>query len=253
MSSGRAAAGDRPLSHARRGENSYRLTYVTAIAGCAVILSAVSASADHTQFFSRAWANDVVIRYTIDPDMPSTAWLSRIGDAVGEWNAAEQDQEPVFLYVGQLDVPSITQVCSVTVNLGIRREQLDDLPQGGTSVGGQTRACVNAGTSRIVRSIVALDVGAGSATSYYTGTAPDISDNGTSNELDLWSITSHEIGHSLGWVPHWDEGVANPVNSICPDSNVRRTMCAGVLRERVAQRTIGASEEAELQAEYPHP
>lgn len=236
---------------AARWQHDMALFAVLAILGA---IWPIPAHANHGVFYKFAWSNQLYLSMSVDPDMPSNAYVSRSANGVVEWNTAFEDQEPRIYYIGsRMNIPAYDQTCASPVAIGFTRQQLNSVPGLGVGTVGATDLCIDQNSpTRIIRASVFYDNGAGNFSSYYLGTG-DPRDNSVSDEYDLWSLASHELGHAMGWVPHWDEQVDGDVNVVCPGDNSRRTMCKGPIGERIMERTLGGKEIAQHRGEYPHP
>lgn len=42
---------------------------------------------------------------------------------------------------------------------------------------------------------------------------------------DLWSVLSHELGHGVGWIDHYDDTARDPGDDACEGSSGWETMC----------------------------
>lgn len=224
----------------RRGR---RIVWAT-VAGMVVSVALPpAAQAQHQDRYPYFWESySETVYYWVDSNVPTGSWRSRITAGHSAWNAEVVDAEPYFNYQGTASVPSISDPCNAPGKGGVRREQLNDLFDDATA--GATSWCAYDDGS-ITDFLMSFDTGAGVAAAWYIGTGTPAGD-----EMDLWSMASHEFGHATGWGPdsHW----AETDQSICAENNTRRTMCSNIYPGDIPQRTLAAGDRTRLQAAYPH-
>lgn len=186
-------------------------------------LPAISADA-HTvsNHYSRWWVDnsrgDLNVDWHFTSGFPSGSYRSRVRDGAAQWNALAQ---PMRFVEG-------SQVSNFNPEVCPSSYQYDGIHWGSIDGTGGTAAWVSScfwvvngvNTSELHSVQQKYD----SAEDWYTGTG-DANDGFLqlcipSCQIDLWSIASHEWGHSTGWGTHL------PANeSICANDSNQNTMC----------------------------
>lgn len=204
-----------------------------------LVMTATPAGANHLPAFGPAWPVNPTLRPATSYP-PSSDWQGRLLDARAEWNAIGTGR---FINWTTATVPhyNITNSCGTSNVIAAMYQQLDDW--GWPNAIGLANYCTTSGarTSAGMAVDVRFDL--------YTGTGdardPILGVYCNNCEYDLWSIQSHELGHTMGG-NHFLED-----DSVCPNSDARETLCPSIYAGTERQRTYEAHEEASFRAWNP--
>lgn len=192
------------------------------------------AQAHHLGWFARwtyvAGYTDLQTAVLYSANFPGGAWRSRVQDGINQWNS--HSDAPVYSVGGAVPGDYDPRVsCGVWDSVVMQWKETAAL--GHPTAAGVTYSCVfTSNNMALADSTVVIDTDR----EWYTGTG-DASDGflGTcfaGCQVDAWSVLSHEFGHTEGF-NHFLEA-----DDVCPDSDVRHTMCPSVYGGTERQRTL---------------
>jgi hypothetical protein len=174
------------------------------------------AAANHgPEFFPRWWSPPAPVFFYFRDNFPGGAYRQRLINGFEQWNVHNQT---LRWFQGGFDLGWYSTACA---DLPPQRNGVwwVSLPQ--TTLG-RTFVCPVAPGSPLIK---AVTVEINSTTNWYTGTVYP-----ASNQYDLWSTATHEVGHASGFYGsslnggHWDDAAG-----ICQwpaAGNNYHTMCS---------------------------
>ncbi|GEM_PF-5833056 len=180
------------------------------------------------------WPNYSNVYYLVRQGFPSSTYYNRVEDGATQWNniGGSSGIEPDLLYNGSTtNAGDPNAPCSATYS-GVYWRNLDFIS---TATLGYTPHCENS-SGVVTRFSMSID----NRSTWYVG-------NGTpgSSQDDLWSTTSHEMGHATGWMGHYNAG-----DSLCADNQYQATMCPIYFTGTVRWRTLDSTTVGLFQAAY---
>lgn len=179
------------------------------------------------------WPRNATIRYGVHIGFPGNTYRFRLLDGIRQWNDAASSGEPTIAWTLPDDVNhgQPTEPCGLATNTGavfwteVINNEL-----------GRTRKCWGGG--RIYTFTIEFD----RSGPWYNGTGDALP-----GETDFWSVATHEFGHALGFVGHFDD---DPNEDRCGNVGSRLTMCKGVFSGTERQRTLDAHDIHTFDAAY---
>jgi hypothetical protein len=224
---------------------------LAALVGSAIGTGA--AIAHSNSYFDMRWSTSRGnIPVYFDRTTPTGAFRERVRDAFDQW---ERFQTKVGFSVYTETAPATApdqpngadDACRRT-NYQNRRislisyQYIDGKGDNRFNILAETQGCeINSGGSYLLDFFyLAFDTG----DDYYMGTG-----NAPSKSIDLWSTATHEIGHAMGWGPHFDDNGTN--NTICNNDSDQQTMCASYYAGSERQRTLEGHDKDTFTNRYP--
>ena len=178
-----------------------------AVAAIGLLVALAVPARAHTAstFYPRKWPT-AKVTYSHTSSVPSN-WRPLVDEAAGRWNRVK-DAELDFVR-GSDSGDYDWAVCSGKT--GIHRDNSGGGLGSPGGVLGVTVVCYQSSSSTITSANVAFD----SSENWYAGTGSP-----SSNQMDLLSVATHELGHATGFANHFDNN-----ESICANNSDMQTMC----------------------------
>lgn len=222
----------RSLSIARRAGRAI------AIAVVFVFLVPSAAFANHLpQDFGPRWGADPTVVFT--EGFPGGTYRDRIRSGVNEWNVVGT---PRRVNVGG-NIPNFNPLAGCPpVQNQMSVHWIETTSLGHPDALGLTTFCTIGGAR------YSSNVDFDTDRDWYTGTGD--ANDGFLNwciggcQDDFWSVASHEFGHGMAF-GHFIEA-----DSVCPDSNIRHTMCPSIYGGTERQRDYEIHEEEAFHIAY---
>jgi hypothetical protein len=220
--------------------NRIRVTAAALAAACAAVaLVPASSSAHSAKLITRRWATDSSqwhVSVYFDGSVPGGRIRSRIRDGARVWNG--QNRQVVFSVPTRRGIdgagPKKCQQAASNKTTGVMYwRTIDGKGTKDGDVLGVTRTCYYTGGTYKGRLFSFTQVYDSKQPNWYrkTGNVPN-------DKYDLWSVTTHEFGHAIGWTgKHYGR---DNNSSICASNNKgRETMCPLTYLGQSRQRTLG--------------
>jgi hypothetical protein len=186
-------------------------------------------------YYNRRWKIDLHLPWYFANTFPGGAYRDKIVYGVGQWNAQNQ---PLY-WTKYGDVADFTWTsCPATFERNVIHFQNADKP-------GYVKVCVwAADTNRIWSTNMNID---SSGTNWYTGSSEP-----ASNQIDLWSVATHEWGHMSGSVTGGGDGLGHfPESStVCPTDASRQSLCPTIYAGTTWMWDTESHDEHTFQAAY---
>lgn len=217
--------------------------FVLIAAVTAVVSGSVGAMAHSSAtYYPAKWAvaDRAGVPFRFTTDFPKTVKRDRVQDGKQQWN--NQNRAMYFNFQNtQSDYsPYPPSVCPGTfLKNGVHWGPID----GSGSTAALTYLCRKGDSPDHLYSFQ-IKFDSDEAGLWYSDTGSP-----GSNEIDFWSVASHEFGHGTGWSAHFDEFTTE-----CPrsgDLTGRHTMCAKTLTSTTMQRSLAPHDQDTFAGAYP--
>jgi hypothetical protein len=161
----------------------------------ATLIPASGAAHDQNEFYSVKWPNNAEPRYKIDNAIP-TGWRDEITTSFNKWSNRASGRAPDFNYQGVDDIGAPYSPC-LGVNGVHYRDINADLANAPMGILGYTPGCRNTRTGDYHGFSMVID--RDPRGNWVTGDG-DVG----SNEFDVQSVVTHEVGHATAFYDHFD-------------------------------------------------
>lgn len=192
------------------------------------------------EFFPRRWVRDKVVEFKFTPSVPlATGAREAVRSGARQWSNLGQPMR--FVDAGAYSADYDVRSCGTYQRNGIHFRSIDgpSLQQPGVNVVAETRTCAFSGTGELYSFQMVFD----NAEPWYVGTG-----DAAPNQVDLWSVATHEFGHAAGFAKHLDQD-GDP-NGLCTNTPAEQTMCALTYPGSEAQRSLADHDKHTFSAAY---
>ena len=222
---------------------SRRAVAFAAVAGVALLLLVAPAPVGAhgvPDYFPRRWVRDKSVSFKFTPSVPvGTGAREAVRNGMRQWNNLAQSVH--FVDAGSASANYDTRTCGAYQRNGIHYRSIDgpSLQQVGVNTVAVTRVCSFSGTGELYSFQMEFD----SSEPWYNGTG-----DAAPNQVDLWSVATHEFGHAAGFAKHLDQG-GDPLG-LCPNTAAQHTMCALTYPGTEHQRSLADHDKHTFSAAY---
>jgi hypothetical protein len=208
-------------------------TRILMFVGVAAFLAAVPAGAmahPPANYYAAKWPGTQEV-YGFTPSVPAN-WRPVVDQAASQWSAVSGATLDV-VHGADYAANYTPNDCNAR-KTGIHTGTID----GKFGVLGRTYTCWN-GAGQITQSNVVFDT----AEPWYVGTGTP-----TSSQVDLFSVATHELGHSTGFGTGPNSHFTG--SALCPNSAAQQTMCPSYTIGTTWQRSLATHDQHTYAAEY---
>lgn len=166
-----------------------------------------------SSYYKMRWKSDLTLGWHFTAGFPGGAYRDKIVYGAGQWNAQNQSLRWSYYptdYANFSWSPCPTKTYKNAVHWA-------DIPYAGL-----VRACLYGSDPTRIWSVQMIIDSAG--TNWYAGSGTP-----AANQVDLWSIATHEWGHMSGSLAAGDgKGHFPEADAACPDGALRNSLCPSI-------------------------